>query len=143
MVREGTRFVILAATVIIPLCALAEDLKARERFGRSPHNDSGDCSLCHVAPVEKLRAWYVGDSTKRLLKKDPTTLCQDCHGSGFGHGIGMKTSLNRANLPLNDDGTINCSLTCHDLHVQSEDQLQQSYYLRYPSVKLCTSCHDK
>lgn len=61
-------------------------------LGKSPHGDSGDCSLCHVAPVEKLQGWFVFPATKRQLVTDPTTVCQKCHGVSFGHGVGKKNT---------------------------------------------------
>jgi len=113
-------------------------------LGRNPHNDDGDCSICHVAPVEKLKGWFVFPSTKRQLKEDPNTLCRKCHGLSFGHGVGKKPALNLAGLPLSEDGTINCALTCHDMHISGvEDLSQQRLHLRLPNTKLCVSCHDK
>ena len=110
----------------------------------NPHGDNGDCSLCHVAPVEKLRGWFVLPSTKRQLVSDPTLLCQKCHGVSFGHGVGKKPQINRSGLPLGADGTINCSLTCHDMHISGvDDDSQLRYHLRLPHEKLCVSCHDK
>ena len=112
--------------------------------GKNPHAVTADCSLCHVASMDKLRGWFVFPSTKRLLVSDPTTLCRNCHGVSFGHGIGKKPHMNRADLPLNADGTVNCALTCHDMHVSDvDDAAQQNFHLRLPHSKLCVSCHDK
>lgn len=122
----------------------AGDPKARELYGASPHNENGDCAQCHVAPREKLESWLTFGSTKRQLHADHNALCRKCHGVSFGHGAGKKPAMNRANLPLSSDGTINCALTCHDMHVVSEDNPdQQRLHLRMPLVKLCLSCHDK
>lgn len=112
--------------------------------GKNPHGDNGDCSICHVAPVEKLRGWFVFPATKRQLVADPTTLCQKCHGVSFGHGVGKKPHINRSGLPLSADGTINCALTCHDMHISGvDDDTQQRFHLRLPQSVLCVSCHDK
>lgn len=113
-------------------------------LGQNPHNDDGDCSICHVASVEKLKGWFVFPSTKRQLKEDPNTLCRKCHGVSFGHGIGKKPAMNLEGLPLSADGTINCALTCHDMHIKGVDDTNQlRLHLRLPNTKLCTSCHDK
>lgn len=122
----------------------AGDPKARELYGASPHNENADCALCHVAPREKLESWFTFGSTKRQLTADHNALCRKCHGVSFGHGVEKKPALNRENLPLSPDGTINCALTCHDMHVVSADNPdQQRLHLRMPLVKLCLSCHDK
>lgn len=111
---------------------------------KNPHGDNGDCSICHVAPVEKLRGWFVFPATKRQLVADPITLCQKCHGVSFGHGVNKKPHMNRSGLPLSADGTINCALTCHDMHISGVDaDNQQSFHLRLPQSTLCVSCHDK
>lgn len=112
-------------------------------LGTNPHGPDGDCSICHVAPVSKLRGWFVFPSTKRQMKADPNTLCRQCHGVSFGHGVGKKPAMNRDDLPLSADGTINCALTCHDMHISNvDDPSQQRLHLRFPNTKLCQSCHD-
>lgn len=129
------------------VCA-AEDIKA------SPHSVTGDCAICHVAPVSKLRGWFVSGSTKRELKENLNQLCQQCHtiepthdvGSlevGFGHATGKKTAINHDNLPLASDGTITCATTCHNMHVTSDDRQQQLKHLRLPVNSLCVSCHER
>lgn len=143
----------LVLTIILFLGALTlfttssnagSDPGPQDLHGKNPHGDSGDCSLCHVAPVEKLRGWFVFPATKRQLVADPTTLCQKCHGVSFGHGVGKKTHMNRSGLPLGANGTINCALTCHDMHISGvDDETQQRFHLRLPQSILCVSCHDK
>lgn len=120
------------------------DSGLQDLHGKNPHGDNADCSLCHVAPVDKLRGWFVFPSTKRQLVTDPTNLCVKCHGVSFGHGVGKKPLMNRSDLPLGTDGTINCALTCHDIHFSGVDvDNQQRFHLRLPQSKLCVSCHDK
>jgi len=120
------------------------ELVPKDLQGKNPHGDSGECSLCHVSPVDKLRGWFVLPSTKRQLVADPTTICQKCHGLSFGHGVGKKPHMNRSGLPLSADGTINCALTCHDMHIKVVDSdNQQRFHLRLPHTTLCVSCHDK
>lgn len=142
-VSISTLVLFLSVTVCV-----AEDVRA------SPHSDAGDCTICHVAPVNKLRGWFVSGSTKRELKENPNQLCQQCHtieptheggtlGVGFGHATGKKSAINRDNLPLASDGTITCATTCHNMHVTSDDRQQQLKHLRLPVNSLCVSCHDR
>lgn len=139
------------ATVLTSLLVLlvsggicvARDLKASAKYGVSPHSDAGDCSLCHVASVDKLRGWFVFASTKRELKDGHVEVCRKCHGSDFGHGIGREPVVNHLELPLADDGTITCATTCHSMHIHAEDPKQTFYHLRLPADSLCISCHDK
>lgn len=120
------------------------DPDALKKYGKSPHKADGDCSICHVASKEDLTSWFTFSSTKKKLITDPVTLCTKCHGSGFGHGTGKKPDINKTSLPLNNDGTITCAVTCHNMHItEFKDKAQEQYYLRYDNVKLCTSCHDK
>lgn len=133
--------------LMTPAFANAADVK------NSPHSDSGDCGICHVASAEKLRSWFAFASTKREMKDDLNHLCQKCHtvqistpegalGIGVGHATGKKPSVNHQNFPLGPDGTITCATTCHDMHVQSKDMHQQRKHLRVPAKSLCISCHD-
>lgn len=122
----------------------AIDSNTQNTHAKNPHGIDADCSICHVASVEKLRGWFVFPSTKRQLVADPTSICRNCHGVSFGHGIGKKPHMNRADLPLGADGTINCALTCHEMHISGvDDDIQQHYHLRLSPSKLCVSCHDK
>lgn len=119
----------------------------------SPHSESGDCLLCHVAPADKLRSWFTSGSTKRELKYDLNQVCLQCHtvkpthaggfvGVGQGHAIGKKPEINTQNLPVAQDGTITCATTCHNVHVISEDKRLQRKRLRLPVNSLCMSCHN-
>ena len=123
-------------------CAAGDNI-ARTKYGVSPHSDSGDCTLCHAFPAEKLRSWFALGSTKRKLKDGPVEVCKKCHGLDFGHGIGRCTAVNHAKLPLADDGTITCATTCHSMHIRTEDPKQTFLHLRLPFDSLCISCHDK
>lgn len=134
---------ILSSLFLSGNSSFAADLNARAKFGSSPHTDSGDCTICHVYPAETLRGWFVLGSTKRLLKDDLVEVCSKCHGSGFGHAIGKKTTINHSGLPLNGKSEITCATTCHNMHVKSEDQKQTFYHLRLPFDALCVSCHDE
>ena len=135
-------FVLLLGGLVFCGFCIAGDKAARAKYGASPHSDSGDCSLCHVSSVEALRGWFVFDSTKRKLKDGPVEVCKKCHGLGFGHATGKRPVVNHAELPLSDDGTINCATTCHNMHIRAEDPKQTFYHLRLPFDFLCISCHD-
>lgn len=119
----------------------------------NPHSDSGDCSLCHIAPVEKLRGWFVFASTKKEMKTDLNQLCLQCHsvkpthaggflGVGKGHATGKKPEVNRQNLPLANDGTVTCATTCHNVHLKSDDRRLKNNFLRISANDLCVSCHN-
>ncbi|MSN26265.1 MAG: cytochrome C [Geobacter sp.] len=141
------RYLILSTALLSSLlvsvgyCS-AGDKTASEKFGASPHTETGDCTICHLYSAETLRSWFVFGSTKKLLNGNLNEVCRNCHGSGFGHGVGKKTKVNHANLPLNHDGEITCATTCHDMHVRTEDQKQKYFHLRRPFDSLCISCHD-
>lgn len=109
----------------------------------SPHGEDADCVVCHVASGVDLRSWFTLPSTKRKFKTDYNTLCRQCHGVDFGHGVGEKPALNRKGLPLDAKGTIACAITCHNMHIKSEDPTQNRYHLRTSRENLCFSCHDK
>ncbi len=109
----------------------------------SPHGDNAQCGVCHVASVEDLNSWFTFQSTKKQLIADFNSLCRNCHGVEFGHGVGKKPALNRDPLPLALDGTIACAITCHNMHVKSDDPGQNRYHLRASPEKLCISCHNK
>lgn len=137
---------------VIALSLLCSSSNADETVV-SPHSESSDCSVCHVASVDKLRGWFVYGSTKRALKDDLNQVCLKCHtvepthaggflGVGKGHAVGKKPALNRDNLPLSSDGTINCATTCHNIHVSPDDGQLYLRRLRMPSNSLCLSCHN-
>jgi hypothetical protein len=135
--------VLLLSTATCP----AEDIKV------NPHSEGGDCAVCHVAPPDKLRGWFVFGSTKREMKADLNQLCLQCHtvkpepegslGVGIGHATGKKTAINHENLPLANDGTITCATTCHNMHVTSDNRQLHLKHLRVPANLLCVSCHDR
>lgn len=138
---------------LITVLILSSAVSAASDVTVSPHSDSGDCSVCHVASVDKLRSWFTFGSTKRELKGDLNNICQRCHDVqidspdgmlviGIGHATGKKTALNRADLPLDGSDKINCATTCHNMHIKSEDPHQQRKFLRLPSNSLCVSCHN-
>jgi hypothetical protein len=41
------------------------------------------------------------------------------------------------------EGKITCAITCHDMHIKSDDRTQSRYHLRYEKNRLCLSCHNK
>lgn len=128
------------------------NLYAAENSKISPHGENGDCAICHVAPVSKLRGWFVFDSTKREMKADLDQVCLKCHtiepesedsaGIGIGHATGKKLKINRQNLPLASDGTITCATTCHNMHPGSDNPNLQRKRLRLSVNELCMSCHN-
>ncbi|GFE58759.1 cytochrome c3 family protein [Geobacter sp. AOG1] len=109
----------------------------------SPHGADADCTICHVASRADLESWFTFPSTKRKFKADYNALCQQCHGIEFGHGAGKKPRINRDGLRLDADGKIACAITCHNMHIKSDDATQNKYHLRTLRENLCFSCHDK
>ncbi len=109
----------------------------------SPHGTDADCSVCHTASKADLESWFTFPWTKKKFKSDYNAMCQQCHGIDFGHGAGKKPALNRDGLRLAADGTIACAITCHNMHVKSDDPVQNKYHLRMSRDNLCFSCHDK
>lgn len=110
----------------------------------NPHEDSEHCGVCHVISKEKLEGFFTSKTLKRQLRADHVALCRQCHGIGFGHGVGKKPDMNRERLPLADDGTITCATTCHSMHVKNpSDHEQEHYHLRLPVATICFSCHEK
>lgn len=146
--RISGLYTVLMTLVVLFSCSAA---CAAEGVNISPHSDAGDCAICHVAPEGKLRGWFVFGSTKREMKADLNQLCLRCHtvepthaggffGVGIGHATGKKPAVNHENLPLASDGTITCAITCHNVHVTSDDR--QLKRLRLPVNSLCMSCHN-
>lgn len=110
----------------------------------NPHVEDGDCTACHLIPVKELKGFFTAGAEKRKLRGDFVAVCLQCHGVGFGHGVGKKPELNREDLPLDNDGRITCAITCHNMHLKKSLTPQQGHYhLRLPSERLCVSCHDK
>jgi predicted CXXCH cytochrome family protein len=135
------------------LFVLSGEVRAAEDLKISPHSDTGDCSICHVASAYKLRGWFVFGSTKREMKPDLDQICMKCHaigpnhagglfGLGIGHATGKKTAINRENLPLSSSGKVTCATTCHNVHVAPDDKQLYSKRLRMPVNTLCLSCHN-
>jgi hypothetical protein len=111
----------------------------------SPHGVKGSCQICHVEIEERLNRWslFSFGIDKKKLTMDYNALCRQCHGIAFGHGVGKISKLNREDLPMDMDGKIACAITCHDMHINSDDRTQNHYHLRYEKNKLCLSCHNK
>ncbi|GAB4442657.1 MAG: cytochrome c3 family protein [bacterium] len=97
-----------------------------------PHFSKDACNVCHVSHNGK------------VLLKDPITLCKDCHPTAHDkdHKVGIKTKLNRANLPLDSNGNIVCAYTCHDMHPKKGSDFENNL-LRTDPDTLCLSCHEK
>lgn len=107
----------------------------------NPHTAKGNCQVCHVETEESLNAWSFFSSKNRRMKADHNEVCMQCHGLEFGHGVGQPPQVNLSDLPLDANGKIACALTCHDMHVVTQDQTQAHYHLRLPRTKICRSCH--
>ncbi|MBI1921777.1 MAG: cytochrome C [Geobacter sp.] len=108
------------------------------------HMDAESCTTCHLLPEADLRSWWTFPWNKRKLKGEgPAGVCAECHEqSSFGHGIGKRPELNRADLPLDNDGRITCATTCHEFH-QKDGEVFSQYHLRLSVNELCFSCHEK
>ena len=109
----------------------------------NPHGADADCSICHSASRADLESWFTFPWTRKKFKSDFNVMCQQCHGIDFGHGAGKKPAMNRDGLRLDAGGTIACAITCHNMHVKSDDPVQNKYHLRTSRENLCFSCHDK
>lgn len=129
----------LVATVVTGVVHAEEAATPSAKI--NPHTGKGNCQLCHVATEDDLNGWFTFASTKRAFRKDFNELCRQCHGVQFGHGIGKAPSMNKLDLPLDAEGRIACAITCHNMHVKSDDMVQQKYHLRFTQFKLCVSCH--
>ena len=116
---------------------------AKQESKTSPHGKAGECQACHAHPEVRLNSVLTSAEEKRKLKSDFVMVCRQCHGNDFDHGVGKAPVLNREQLPLDTAGKIVCAVTCHNMHIQAEDQVQNRYHLRLPYKRLCTSCHDK
>lgn len=130
------------ALLVFPVLLFAAEPQ-RSTAGKklNPHAGKGNCQLCHVETEEALNAWSFFGTAKRKMKMDHNEICRQCHGLEFGHGVGMVPMSNTEGLPLDKDGKITCSLTCHDVHQKEGDPKQLHYHLRLPISKLCESCH--
>ena len=140
-------FVVITLSTLL-LIGISSGQESAPKVARpsNPHSDNGDCSVCHVAPVEKLRgfrSWFVSGEIKRELITDHTTLCRKCHPDGFKHGAGKKMKKKPMDIPLSEDGVVNCATSCHNMHITDvEEENQQYYHLRYLGDKLCVKCHE-
>lgn len=123
------------------IAVYGEGMGATPSREKSPHVGEGHCKLCHLATEADLDSWFTFSSTKRKLRKDFNELCRQCHGVQFGHGVGKAPALNQRDLPLDAEGKIACAVTCHNMHVKSDDFIQKKYHLRLPQRDLCVSCH--
>lgn len=143
----------LSLFVVFSLPLVCCNIARGEAEPVSLHSEKGDCSVCHVASVEKLNGWFVSKSTKQTMKHDYNKTCQQCHtvnpthaggffGTGNGHAVGKIPSINRAKLPLAADGTITCAVTCHTMHGSTDSSVPLHKHLRLSPEALCKSCHD-
>jgi hypothetical protein len=108
----------------------------------NPHGAKGKCEVCHQASEDTLTGWFTFSSTKKKMRMDLNSLCRQCHGVQFGHGVGKHTEMNLKGLPMDVEGKITCAITCHNMHVKSTDPVQSRYHLRLPKNTLCLSCHN-
>lgn len=116
-------------TPLLAILVLVSYIFASENF---PHFSKDGCAACHVS------------HGSRQLIKDPNLLCKECHPDSHqnNHKVGIKTKLNRANLPLDSEGKIVCAYTCHDMHPKKDSDFQKRL-LRTDPDTLCLSCHEK
>lgn len=136
--------VALFCLAIIPTASIAQKTGQEKPEGKLyPHGRQGNCQICHVESEESLNSWFTFGSSKRKLKTDYNSICRQCHGVDFGHGIGKIPEMNREDLPMDQEGRIACAITCHNMHIQADDSLQNRFHLRYSYTRLCTSCHNK
>ncbi|GAM10656.1 hypothetical protein OR1_02945 [Geobacter sp. OR-1] len=141
---------LLGAFVILMLTSVASaasnDSRVENATKRvSPHGVEGSCHVCHAETEERLNRWSLfsfGIYKKKLIL-DYNEVCRQCHGVDFGHGVGKTPRLNREMLTLDSEGTIACAITCHDMHIKSNDYIQNRYHLRFEKNRLCLSCHNK
>jgi hypothetical protein len=125
---------------------------------RNPHafmDDPSRCLHCHdTSPVKP----------GGLFIKDIVSLCRDCHSMAhrMSHPVDIRPQKGtRAELPLDQEGTITCS-TCHDPHSDPSSAAPYvgrgiverlkgmfssagypTYFLRMPNTEgqLCLLCH--
>jgi hypothetical protein len=131
--------------IVFPVSSVVASEKVGELplKATSPHGVDGQCHTCHVESEDSLNSWFTFTSTKKKLILNYNAVCQQCHGLDFGHGVGKKPALNREGLPLDETGKIACAVTCHDIHIRSDDLSQNRYHLRLKGGALCLSCHNK
>ncbi|MBT0662790.1 cytochrome C [Geobacter pelophilus] len=139
------KMIALILWIVIPVSSAvsSEKMGAPTVKAPSPHGVAGKCQVCHVEPEDSLNSWFTFTSTKKKLTLDFNEVCRQCHGLDFGHGVGKKPALNRESLPLDSSGKITCAVTCHNIHIASDDPRQSQYHLRLIGAPLCLSCHKK
>jgi hypothetical protein len=132
--------VIVTMALMVPVLCVLEASSAGDM--PNPHGKHGDCTVCHALTSDELKSGGLSRSEGVRMVRDADSLCKDCHGTAFGHAIGMGTQQNQDNLPLDVDGKITCAFTCHDMHVNNPvDQAQTRMHLRVPPERLCFGCH--
>lgn len=111
-----------------------------------PHREK-KCQVCHIASNEVLAKENALESEiirRKQMRTDLIDLCVQCHrdrsSEGAEHVVGVRTKLNRENLPLDHEGKISCATTCHDMHIK--DPGLMGSLMRHPVNTLCLSCHD-
>lgn len=135
---------VIVFSTVISLCSFASGGAAENIEKRpSPHGIDGMCQVCHVEPEDTLTGWFTSGARKRSMILDSNALCRQCHGIDFGHGVGEIPRLNREDLPMDKDGKIACAITCHNMHIKSDNHAQNKYHLRLSIPNLCLSCHKK
>lgn len=141
------KLLIVVVMLALTNTACATELPAVELAEKrpSPHGVEGSCQVCHVESEDRLNRWslFSFGVDKKKLSLDFNDVCRQCHGMAFGHGVGKTPRLNRGELPLDKDGKIACAVTCHNMHIQTDDHTQNRYHLRLKNPDLCLSCHDK
>lgn len=135
-------FFVLLLVFALPASILAQEAPSGAVDKKlNPHTGKGNCQVCHTEAEESLNAWSLFGSSKRRMKADHNTICIQCHGVQFGHGVGKVPETNVDDLPLDENGKIACALTCHSIHIQAKDPTQNHYHLRFPVNRICESCH--
>lgn len=139
--------VFLAISVLLPASLQAAGGLEGVEAGRlsNPHQDI-PCESCHAkTPVRGATTWK---ETLATFKKDPVTLCYECHPAvetthhPVNKGSGRELT---GGLPLNASGNIICS-TCHDFHqVSGGNALLRGFDTGRYSVRMdmCLDCHGK
>lgn len=101
----------------------------------NPHGRAESCNVCHSPDDDG------GYSAGNLLF-DLNSTCTNCHKKGRAdHAVGLVPPINSYDLPLDEDGRINCAITCHNMH-PGED-MPFSGFVREVDGELCLSCHEQ
>jgi|GEM_PF-4664609 len=125
------KFIVLLPAIFLVLYAFQAFAEQYNKSGY-PHFSKDACNVCHLSHGAK------------ALIKDPISLCKGCHPTSHDkdHKVGIKTKLNRANLPLDSEGRIVCAYTCHNMHPEKGTAFENNL-LRTDPDTLCLSCHEK